>query len=72
MDQALLIKNFISSLIYSGIGLVIYLFGFFLVDKLTPGNLWKELIEDRNMAVAILMGSVAIGISMIISAAIHG
>lgn len=72
MDQALLIKNFVSSLIYSGIGLVIYLGGFILVDKLTPGNLWKELIEDRNIAVAILMGSVAIGISMIISAAIHG
>ena len=59
-------------MVYSGIGLVIYLVGFVLVDKLTPGNLWKELIEERNVAVAILMGSIAIGISLIISAAIHG
>ncbi len=72
MDQALFLKNFLGSLVYSGIGLVIYLVGFLLVDKLTPGNLWKELIEERNMAIAILMGSIAIGISMIISAAIHG
>ena len=72
MDQALLLKNFLGSMVYSGIGLVIYLVGFVLVDKLTPGNLWKELIEERNVAVAILMGSIAIGISLIISAAIHG
>ncbi len=72
MDQALLFKNFLGSMVYSGIGLVIYLVGFVLVDKLTPGNLWKELIEERNMAIAILMGSIAIGISLIISAAIHG
>jgi uncharacterized membrane protein YjfL (UPF0719 family) len=39
---------------------------------LTPGELWKEIIERQNMAVAILAGAVALGLSMIISAAIHG
>jgi len=43
-----------------------------LVDKLTPGELWKEIIERQNTAVALLAGAVAIGISSIIAAAVHG
>ena len=46
--------------------------GFVLVDKLTPGELWREIIERKNMAVALLAGAVAIGISNIIAAAVHG
>ena len=40
--------------------------------RLTPGELWREIIERKNMAVALLAGAVAIGISNIIAAAVHG
>ncbi|WDF73757.1 DUF350 domain-containing protein [Novosphingobium sp. KACC 22771] len=62
----------IATLFYALLGIVVFVASFILVDKLTPGELWKEIIERQNMAVAILAGAVALGLSMIISAAIHG
>ena len=63
---------FLATLLYAGLGIVIFVGSFVLVDKLTPGNLWREIIERKNMAVALLAGAVAIGISSIIAAAVHG
>ena len=63
---------FLNSLLYAGLGIVIFIVSFVLVDRLTPGALWNESIEKKNMAVAILAGAVAIGLSTIIAAAIHG
>ncbi|NKJ00626.1 DUF350 domain-containing protein [Novosphingobium sp. SG707] len=62
----------IATLFYALLGIVVFVASFILVDKLTPGELWKEIIERQNMAVAILAGAVALGLSMIIAAAIHG
>ena len=62
----------LATLLYAGIGILIFIVSFVLVDKLTPGELWKEIIERQNNAVAILAGAVAIGISTIIAAAVHG
>jgi putative membrane protein len=63
---------FINSLIFAGLGILIFIVSFVLVDKLTPGELWKEIIDRKNTAVALLAGAVAVGISIIIAAAIHG
>ncbi|GAA4033702.1 hypothetical protein GCM10022281_12030 [Sphingomonas rosea] len=66
------INTFLATLLYAFMGIVIFVFSFVLVDKLTPGDLWREIIERKNLAVALLAGSVAIGISTIIAAAVHG
>ena len=67
------IHNIINSLIYSGIGVVILVLSFYVLDKLTPQyHIWKEIVEKQNLALAILLGAVAIGIASIIAAAIHG
>ena len=63
---------FLATLLYAGLGIVIFIVSFVLVDKLTPGELWKEIIERQNVAVSVLAGAVAIGISSIIAAAVHG
>lgn len=63
---------FLATMVYAGIGILIFIVSFVLVDRLTPGELWREIIERQNMAVAILAGAVAIGISTIIAAAVHG
>jgi uncharacterized membrane protein YjfL (UPF0719 family) len=42
-----------------------------IFDKITPGSLWKELLEDQNTALGVLMAGVAIAIAIIIAAAIH-
>ncbi len=61
----------LSSLVYSFIGVFIFWVCFLLIDKLTPYNLWKELIDEHNVALAILLGGMAIGICVIVASAIH-
>ncbi len=61
----------LATLVYAGIGLVIFVVGFWLWDKATPADLWGEICRG-NQAVAILAAGVAIGLALIISAAIHG
>lgn len=62
----------LNSVLFSLIGLVVFCAGFALIDRLTPYNLWQELVEKKNTALAIVVGSVSIGICLIIAAAIHG
>jgi putative membrane protein len=61
-----------SSILFAIIGLVIYIGGFIVLDKLTPYQLWREICEKQNVALAIMVGSGAIGLALIIAAAIHG
>lgn len=63
---------FLATMLYAGVGIVILAISFVVADKLTPGHLWNEIIEKQNVAVAVLTGAIAIGISMIIAAAVHG
>jgi len=62
----------ISALIFSGIGIVLYVGVFWILDRATPYHLWQEINEKNNVALAILVGSGMLGLAMIISAAIHG
>lgn len=61
----------VAALVYATIGLVIFALAFLVVDRLTPYRLWKEIIDEKNTALAIVVGSVAIGIAIIVSSAIR-
>jgi len=61
----------INSIVYSILGVLIFCIGFVVIDKLTPYHLWKELTEDNNVALAIVVGFGILGICTIIAAAIH-
>lgn len=61
----------VNSLLFSFVGLFVFCAGFVVIDKLTPYNLWQELIEKKNMALAVVVGFVSLGICVIIAAAIH-
>lgn len=62
----------VNSVIFSFLGIIILLVAYLIIEKLTPENTWKEVGEKNNVAVAIVLAAFIIGISMIISAAIHG
>ncbi|WP_264531952.1 DUF350 domain-containing protein [Flavobacterium sp. N502540] len=62
----------VNSVIFSFLGIIILLAAYLIIEKLTPENTWKEVGEKNNVAVAIVLAAFIIGISMIISAAIHG
>ena len=61
-----------SSAIFAGIGLVVFGLAFWIMNKLAPFSIKKEIEEDQNTALAIIMAGVIIGVSLIISSAIAG
>lgn len=63
--------NVLAASVFAGIGVVLFVVAFFLLDVLTPGKLWDEIGVKHNQAAAILMGSVAIALGIIVAAAIH-
>ena len=66
-----LMSNVVAAVIFSAIGVVLFVIAFLVFDKITPGSLWKELIEDQNTALGVLMGAVAIALAIIIAASVH-
>ena len=60
-----------STVVYSIVGLIIYVVAFWLICKISPFSVRKEIEEDQNTSLGIIIGSVMIGLSIIISAAIH-
>jgi len=62
----------IGSLVYSFLGVLFMVVVFVVIDRLTPYDLWKELVEHKNQALAIVVAGMVLGIAIIVAAAIHG
>ena len=60
------------SMLYALIGVVIFWVCFVIVDKITPYNLWEEIVEKHNVALGIVVGAMSLGICIIVAAAVHG
>lgn len=67
-----MVKTLVSALAFSALGIVLFAIAFFIIVKVTPFSLRKEIEDDQNTALAIIIASVIIGIAMIVSSAIHG
>ncbi len=65
-----LLHNLGAAAVYAVLGIVLFVLAFSVINRLTPGTLWRELIEEHNTALAIVVGAMSIGISIIIAAAI--
>jgi uncharacterized membrane protein YjfL (UPF0719 family) len=63
---------FFGSMLYALIGVLVFWVSFVIADKLTPYDLWGEIVEKKNVALAIVVGSKAVAIGLIVAAAIHG
>jgi len=57
----------ISTIVYSIVGIVMGVVGFKVVDWLTPGNLAEEVANKENRALAVLAGSMMLGVCIIIA-----
>jgi putative membrane protein len=62
---------FFSSIVYALAGVVIFWLCFTVIDKLTPYKLWEELVEKQNVALALVVAAMSLGICVIVAAAIH-
>lgn len=65
------ISNVVNAIVYAAIGIVIFAGSFLVLDKVTPYNLWKEIVQEHNLALAILLGAMSLGLCVIIAAAVH-
>lgn len=72
MSELHVAKNLALALLFSVVGMTVLIGSFLIFDKLTPGNLWKQIIEEKNQAVAVFMGAFLIALSIIIASAIKG
>lgn len=64
--------HIVSTIVFVVIGLVFFGIAFWIISKVAPFSVRKEIEEDQNTALGIVIGSVIIGIALIVSAALHG
>jgi len=67
-----LMTSLIDAILFSLVGIGVFALAFFVISRLTPFSIRKEIEIDQNTSLGILIGSVVIGLSIIIAAAIHG
>ncbi|MAP13025.1 MAG: DUF350 domain-containing protein [Gammaproteobacteria bacterium] len=70
MSGDLSLDQILASIVYSVIGIVVFLLAYAILEKLTPFSIRKEIEEDQNTALGIVIGSCFIALAIIISAAI--
>ena len=62
---------FFGSILYALIGVLVFWISFLVIDKLTPYDLWREIVEKQNKSLAMVVAAMCLGISIIVAAAIH-
>jgi putative membrane protein len=71
MNEYIQLKAICASIIYSVLGIVILTLSFFIIEKITPENTWKEIVQNKNTAVAMIASAYILAIAIIIASAIH-
>jgi putative membrane protein len=69
--EATLLNNVLAAVVFAVLGISVFLLTFVVIDRLTPYTLLREIIDEHNTALAVLIGAIALGMSIIIAAAIH-
>ena len=72
MDQLLSAHYLLAAMVYSGLGIAILCFSTRVFDWLTPGDMWKDIVVEKNLPLAITLAAMIIAVGNIIAAAIHG
>jgi putative membrane protein len=68
MDLA---HNIEAAIVFAFLGIVVFVVAFAIIDRMTPYHLWNEIVREKNLALAVLVGAMSIGICIIIAAAVH-
>jgi len=61
----------LGSIVFALAGVLIFWISFVIIDKITPYNLWEEIVEKQNRALALVVAAMSLGICIIVAAAIH-
>ena len=72
MDMDVIVKPLVLAVVFSIIGMLVFIAGFFVIRKMLPFDVHKELEVDQNTAVGIVIASFILGLAFIVGMAIHG
>ena len=72
MKNLLDLPHLLAAIVYSGLGVAVFTGWFVVFDKLTPYDLWHEIVGKQNRALATVLCGISIAIGMIIAAAMLG
>jgi uncharacterized membrane protein YjfL (UPF0719 family) len=61
----------LNALLYTAAGVLVFLAAFALAVRLAPLDFWKQIVEERNVAAAILAAGVALALGWIVAATLH-
>lgn len=61
----------LASLLFALLGVMVFWLCFIIIDKITPYDLWAEIVEKQNMALGVVVAAMSLGICIIVAAAIH-
>jgi putative membrane protein len=61
-----------TTVIFVAIGLLVFALAFAIIVLVAPFSVKKEIEDDQNISLAVIIGAIIIGVAMIISAAIQG
>jgi len=62
----------LNSIVYSVLGVIVFWVSFIIIDKITPYDLWREIVRERNQALATVVAAMCLGVALIVASAIHG
>ncbi len=65
-------QGVVGTLVYTFIGIVVAVIAYFIVDLIIPGKMGEQIAEDKNLAIAVVAGSMILGICIIIAASMVG
>jgi len=72
VEQAFQLHNIVGAIVYAALGVVLLCMSFAVFDLITPGKMWKEIVEEKNLPLAITLAAMTIAVGNIIASAIHG
>ena len=61
----------INAAAFAGLGVLVFFIAFAILRRVVPGDLWKEILQERNMALAVLVGLMSLGLAVVIAATMH-
>lgn len=70
MDFADLLKHLISAVLFGAIGIFMFVLALWVIRKVSPFSIEKEIAEDQNVALGIMLGAMMIGLAIILGQAI--
>ena len=61
----------LNAVVYAAAGLLVFALSFLLIQRLLPDNPWKQIVDEKNVGVAVLLGAMSIAMGLIVAAAFH-